>query len=138
MSVFISVGGLPKVPKEKCDKLKTVLKKVIIRELTNKAVINIDESGEDKVEPFTIDLPLVPNENGEEMTVGFCYLTFRDTFEATNAVKYLSHVGLDNRHCFRVCRIDDFENVISEAGEYAPAEKLGFRRVRFIIRFSIV
>lgn len=128
------MAGLPKVGRDKYEKLETVLTKVITRELNSKQVLNTDQAigmnGEDKVEPFTIDMPIVPGPDNVETTVGFCYLTFRDSFEASNAAKYLSHVGLDSKHFFRVCRIDDFETAISESGESERPVKVGFSRVR--------
>lgn len=124
----IILAGLPKVGRDKYDRLKTVLRKVVTRELTNKQILNTDQTGngDEKVEPFTIDLPIIDQQDGSESTVGFCYLSFRDSFEASNAAKCLSHTGIDNKHTFRVCRIDDFDTFLS--GEYEPAAKVGFSR----------
>eukprot|EP00434_Breviolum_minutum_P024510 symbB.v1.2.021649.t1/scaffold1746.1/size103363/7 len=107
----IFIAGVPKVSKEKYDKLFNVLSKLINKYGDNEK-----------------DMPYNPE--GTE-TEGCVIVTFSKPEEATNAwsstwpaQQALDGMSLDKKHTFKVVKMDDFNRITSRASEFRAQRNL--------------
>lgn len=118
----IALVGVPKVGKDKHEKLRIVLGKKMIEELSKKGAESVNEG-------LTISMP-VNEETG--MTKGFCFVTFSSQFNAQHAAHHLNGWALDAKHTFRAALLDDFDEIVGRGADYRPPIKLlGFTRENF-------
>jgi len=100
----VVICGLPKVPKEKYDRLLNVLSKLI------------DKHGKsEKIMPFKPD--------GAE-TYGVLFATFDSPEAAQGAKKGLDGMSLDKKHTFKVVMMDEFDGIANRPDEFTPAKTL--------------
>ncbi|CAJ1401147.1 unnamed protein product [Effrenium voratum] len=100
----IFVAGVPKVPKEKYDRLMGVLSKVF------------NKYGENEKEmPY--------NAEGTE-TEGCVIVTFKRPEEASAAQQALDGMSLDKKHTFKVVKFDDFNRITHREDEFRPQRNL--------------
>jgi len=97
-SVFIC--NVPKVGKEKIEKLKSVIKKII-----------------DKCGNNDIHMPLNEETN---QTYGFVIATFDNKQVADEAAKKLDNMSLDRTHTFKCVKLDDFEQICRRPEDFQP------------------
>ncbi|EPR58434.1 putative eukaryotic translation initiation factor [Toxoplasma gondii TgCatPRC2] len=118
----IVLVGVPKVGKDKHEKLRLVLDKKMGEELLKKGAESVNEG-------LTISMP-VNEETG--MTKGFCFVTFSNQFNAQHAAHHLNGWALDAKHTFRAALLDDFDEIVGRGANYRPPIKLlGFTRENF-------
>eukprot|EP00928_Gymnodinium_smaydae_P003346 TRINITY_DN111_c0_g2_i1.p2 TRINITY_DN111_c0_g2~~TRINITY_DN111_c0_g2_i1.p2 ORF type:complete len:700 (+),score=206.55 TRINITY_DN111_c0_g2_i1:98-2197(+) len=101
-SLFIC--GLPKVNKDKYDRLSGVLNKII------------GKYGENERH-----MPLNP-ETGE--TDGFAIVTYNTQESADTALKTLDGMALDKKHVFKVLPLDQFDEITSRSDKFVPKRTL--------------
>lgn len=108
----VVITGIPKVPKEKYDKLLGVLSKLI------------DKHGKcDKIMPF--------GPSGAE-TQGLLLATFASAEAAVNARTTLNGMSLDKKHTFKVIMMDEFDRIVERPDEFEPVSSIsGFSRADF-------
>eukprot|EP00931_Biecheleriopsis_adriatica_P057383 TRINITY_DN3402_c0_g1_i2.p1 TRINITY_DN3402_c0_g1~~TRINITY_DN3402_c0_g1_i2.p1 ORF type:complete len:698 (+),score=185.78 TRINITY_DN3402_c0_g1_i2:66-2159(+) len=108
----IVICGIPKVTKEKYDKLMNVLSKLIDKKGSN-----------EKSMPFKPD--------GSE-TYGCLFVTFQNPEAAQGAKNSLDGVSLDKKHTFKAIMMDEFDKIASRADEFVPEKTLStFSRADF-------
>jgi translation initiation factor 3 subunit B len=101
-SVFIC--NVPKVGKEKLEKLKSVIKKII------------DKCGE-----HTLHMPVNEEANA---TYGFVIATFDSKSVADDAAKKLDGMSLDKIHTFKCVKLDDFDQICRRPEEFNPKNNI--------------
>jgi translation initiation factor 3 subunit B len=107
----ILIAGLPQVAKEKYQKLMGVIEKV-----TSK------HGDADKVMPMN---------DATEKTFGVVIVTYKTAAEAEKALS-LHGVALDKNHTFKVCKIDDFDEIANRSEEFKAVRTLtNFSRAQF-------
>eukprot|EP00928_Gymnodinium_smaydae_P003345 TRINITY_DN111_c0_g1_i1.p2 TRINITY_DN111_c0_g1~~TRINITY_DN111_c0_g1_i1.p2 ORF type:complete len:704 (+),score=238.21 TRINITY_DN111_c0_g1_i1:105-2216(+) len=98
------ICGLPKVGKEKYDRLSGVINKIV-----------------DKYGKNTKHMPL--NEATGE-TDGWLIVTFDTKESAQNACKTLDGMALDKKHVFKVVPMDKFDEITSRPDKFTPKRTL--------------
>jgi len=106
------ICNVPKVSKEKYDKLMNVLGKLI-----------------DKYGPNERNMPMNP-ETG--MTQGFLFVEYQTVDSAARAAQTLNGMSLDRSHTFKVVKFDDFDAITSRPDEFQAQRTLNtFSRADF-------
>lgn len=108
----VVITGIPRVPKEKFDKLMGVLSKLI------------DKNGKCQKE-----MPMAAS--GTE-TQGLLLVTFETPEAATNARSTLHGMSLDKKHTFKVVMMDEFDKIVNRSDEFdAQSSITAFSRADF-------
>eukprot|EP00929_Paragymnodinium_shiwhaense_P034777 TRINITY_DN1887_c0_g2_i1.p2 TRINITY_DN1887_c0_g2~~TRINITY_DN1887_c0_g2_i1.p2 ORF type:complete len:705 (+),score=242.91 TRINITY_DN1887_c0_g2_i1:96-2210(+) len=109
-TLFIS--GLPKVGKEKYDKLMGVLGKLIDKYGPNKKV-----------------MPLNKDTN---QTEGFLIVEYEEKADADKGAQTLDGMSLDRNHTFKVTMMDEFDKIIGRPDKFTPKKSINaFSRTDF-------
>jgi len=108
----VLIANVPKVGKEKYDKLIGVLGKII-----------------DKYGP---NEKLMPMDDATNMTQGFLIVHFEEKESAEKAVQTLDGMNLDKNHTFKVVNFDKFYEICTRSEEFVPQRTLSsFSRADF-------
>ena len=127
----VLIAGLPCVTQEKFEKLRGAVSKRIFTEMLQKNIFTPKDDPANSPNgsyPFTINFVQV-EKDGTSMIDGVCFVTLKDAFEANKAVQCLRNSGLDSKHPFCVCLLDDFDNITSETNETPLSKDVGLCRV---------
>lgn len=100
---IIAVDNLPVVPKEKFEKLVTVVRKIYSQ------IGAIKEDG--------LWMPVDP---ATEKSLGYCFIEYNTAQEAELAKEKTQGYKLDRSHIFSVSMFDDFDRFMKVPDEWAP------------------
>lgn len=102
---IVAVDNLPQVPKEKFEKLETVIRKIYGQ------IGVIKEDG-----------LWMPTDPATEKTLGYCFIEYNTPQEAELARDKTHGYKLDKSHIFAVNMFDDIEKFMKVPDEWAPPE----------------
>ncbi|KAM7476202.1 hypothetical protein LguiB_023445 [Lonicera macranthoides] len=102
---IIVVDNLPVVPKEKFDKLETVVRKIY-----------------SQIGKITDDGLWMPVDPDTQKTLGYCFVEYSTPQEAELAKEKTHGYKLDRSHIFAVNMFDDIEKFMNVPDEWAPPE----------------
>merc|ERR1712232_1426787 len=105
------MGGLPKVPQEKYQKLMGVVAKLTGKHGNAETVMPMNEA--------------------TGTTHGVCIVTYDSVAEAEKAMS-LHGVNLDKNHTFKVCTVDSYDEIVNRPEEFVAKRTLtNFSRAEF-------
>ncbi|XP_053992275.1 uncharacterized protein LOC128883680 isoform X2 [Hylaeus volcanicus] len=127
---IVVLTGIPSVNQDKFEKLENALCKRIVTEMQQKGVLNLMEDKEKSGKhtyPLQLFIPQVMKD-GVLVTQNICFVTFKSAFLAKKAVSCLKNTGLDSKHPFCVCLLDEYHSIVDETQDTQLNENIGFSR----------